>query len=247
LALLFRLSLAGTPGFMADASLEQVRIANSANVTLDVNNASHYYSSMTIKSLKRPDTEALFKLQRVSRFLSIERPALRKFKQLDVARRIDDTRAPPGIVWKPSKAIGEVSGACGSTTSFGFVFVGTTDRRTWRLRTIPDGESPMRKKLKAVAPGEMLAEEFLKPLGMSNYRLAKEIGVPAQRIGDIIAGKRAITADTDLRLCRFFGLSDGWWLQRQAEYDTEVARRALQKALAKIKPWPQRPKHAAST
>lgn len=50
----------------------------------------------------------------------------------------------------------------------------------------------------------MLAEEFLKPLGMSNYRLAKEIGVPAQRIGEILAGKRAITADTDLRLCRFF-------------------------------------------
>jgi len=56
----------------------------------------------------------------------------------------------------------------------------------------------------------MLAEEFLKPLGMSNYRLAKEIGVPAQRIGEIVAGTRAITADTDLRLRRFFGLSDGW-------------------------------------
>lgn len=57
-------------------------------------------------------------------------------------------------------------------------------------------------------PGEMLAEEWLKPLGMSNYRLAKEIGVPAERIGEIVAGKRAITADTDRRLCRFFGLSD---------------------------------------
>lgn len=105
----------------------------------------------------------------------------------------------------------------------------------------------MRKKLKPVAPGEMLADEFLKPLGMSNYRLAKEICVPAQRIGDIIAGKRAITADTDLRLCRFFGLTDGWWLQRQVDDDTEVACRALQKTLAKVQPWPQRPKRAAST
>jgi addiction module HigA family antidote len=62
----------------------------------------------------------------------------------------------------------------------------------------------MSRKLKPVSPGEMLAEEFLKPLGMSNYRLAKEIGVPAQRIGDILARKRAnITADTDLRLCGF--------------------------------------------
>jgi addiction module HigA family antidote len=71
---------------------------------------------------------------------------------------------------------------------------------------------------------------------MSNYRLAKEIGVPAQRIGDIVAGKRAITADTDLRLCRFFRLSDGWWLRLQADYDTEVAKASLAKALARIKP-----------
>jgi len=86
-------------------------------------------------------------------------------------------------------------------------------------------------------PGEMLVEEFLKPLGMSNYRLAKEIGVPAQRIGEIVAGKRAITADTDLRLCRFFGLSDGWWLRLQADFDTEVAKATLAKTLAKIRPW----------
>ena len=95
----------------------------------------------------------------------------------------------------------------------------------------------MTRKIKPVAPGEMLAEEFLAPLRMSNYRLAKEIGVPPQRIGEILAGRRAITADTDLRLCRFFGLSDGWWLRLQADYDTAVARAALAKVLAKIKPW----------
>jgi addiction module HigA family antidote len=83
----------------------------------------------------------------------------------------------------------------------------------------------MTRKLKPVSPGEMLAEEFLK------------IGVPAQRIGEIVAGKRAITADTDLRLCRFFGLSDGWWLRLQADYDTEVAKASLAKTLAKIRPW----------
>jgi antitoxin HigA-1 len=94
----------------------------------------------------------------------------------------------------------------------------------------------MSERLAPVSPGEMLAEEFLKPLGMSNYRLAKEIGVPAQRIGEIIAGRRGVTADTDLRLCRFFGLSDGWWLRLQADYDTEIARHALAETLAKIKP-----------
>ena len=93
------------------------------------------------------------------------------------------------------------------------------------------------KKLAPVSPGEMLLEEYLKPLGISQYRLAKEIGVPAQRIGEIVAGRRAITADTDLRLCRFFGLSDGWWLRGQARYDTECAKDALVDALKSIKPW----------
>lgn len=55
--------------------------------------------------------------------------------------------------------------------------------------------------------------------------------------GEILAGRRAITADTDLRMCRFFGLSDGWWLRLQADYDTEVAKATLAKSLAKIKPW----------
>ena len=87
-----------------------------------------------------------------------------------------------------------------------------------------------------VSPGEMLEEEFLKPLGLTKYRLAKDIGVPPQRIGDIVAGKRAITADTDLRLCKYFGLSDGWWLRGQANYDTAIARESLKKVLKKITP-----------
>lgn len=85
-----------------------------------------------------------------------------------------------------------------------------------------------------VSPGEMLEEEFLKPLGLTKYRLAKDIGVPAQRIGEIVSGKRAVTADTDLRLCRYFGLSDGWWLRGQVAYDTAIAKVALHKELANI-------------
>ena len=85
-----------------------------------------------------------------------------------------------------------------------------------------------------VSPGEMLEEEFLKPLGLTKYRLAKDIGVPAQRIGEIVSGKRAVTADTDLRLCRYFGLSDGWWLRGQAAYDTAIAKEAVQEELAAI-------------
>lgn len=81
----------------------------------------------------------------------------------------------------------------------------------------------MRRKLRPVSPGEMLAHEFLEPLVMSMYRLAKEIGVPPQRIRDIVAGKRSIAADTDLRLCEFFGLSNGWWLRLHADDNTAVA------------------------
>lgn len=94
----------------------------------------------------------------------------------------------------------------------------------------------MTRTIAPVSPGEMLAEEFLAPLGMSKYRLAKSIGVPAQRIGDIVAGKRAITADTDLRLCRLFGQSDGWWLRLQADYDTRLAKAKLAGELKKIVP-----------
>ncbi len=101
------------------------------------------------------------------------------------------------------------------------------------------------RKLKPVTPGELLLEEFLKPMGISHYRLAKEISVPAQRIGDIVAGKRAITADTDLRLCRFFGLTNSYWLRAQAAHDTEVAERAMGAILGKIKPWPSAEAHGS--
>jgi antitoxin HigA-1 len=94
----------------------------------------------------------------------------------------------------------------------------------------------MPKIIAPVSPGEMLEEEFLKPLSLTKYRLAKSIGVPAQRIGEIVAGRRAITADTDLRLCKFFGLSEGWWLRLQGSYDTALTRRKIGKALEKIVP-----------
>lgn len=92
-------------------------------------------------------------------------------------------------------------------------------------------------KLEPITPGELLREEFLKPMGISQYRLAKEIAVPPQRISEIVAGKRTITADTDLRLCRFLGLSKGYWLRAQAAHDTEVAEEKLAESLKRITPW----------
>jgi addiction module HigA family antidote len=93
------------------------------------------------------------------------------------------------------------------------------------------------RKLKPITPGEILLEEFLKPMGVSQYRLAKEIGVPPQRIGEIVAGRRTITADTDLRLAKFFNLSNGYWLRAQAAYDTEIAEHKLRPVLKKIRSW----------
>lgn len=96
------------------------------------------------------------------------------------------------------------------------------------------------RKIRPVTPGELLLEEFLKPLGITQYRLAKEIGVPQRRIGEIVAGRRAITADTDLRLAQYFGLSDGYWLRAQAHYDTQTARKAMVQTLARIRPFAAR-------
>lgn len=86
-------------------------------------------------------------------------------------------------------------------------------------------------------PGEILLEEFLKPMGLTQYRLAKEIGVPQRRIGEIIAGKRAITTNTGLRLSRFFGLSDGFWERLQIDYDLATAKHEMAETLNKIKPY----------
>ena len=91
----------------------------------------------------------------------------------------------------------------------------------------------MTKKLDPIHPGEILLEEFLKPLDLSQYRLAKEISVSPRRINEIVHGKRAVSADTALRLSRFFGTTDRFWLNIQAGYDLEVEKDRLGKRLEK--------------
>ena len=81
-------------------------------------------------------------------------------------------------------------------------------------------------RLPSIHPGEVLREDFMVPLGLSQYRLAKELGVPVMRISQIVRGQRAITADTALRLARYFGTSAELWLRLQARYDLEVAEAA---------------------
>lgn len=86
-------------------------------------------------------------------------------------------------------------------------------------------------------PGEILEEEFLKPFGITHYRLAKEIGVQQRRVDEIVNGTRAITPDTALRLSRFFGLSDGFWINMQAGYDMRIAKEEMIDVLKDIEPF----------
>ena len=83
------------------------------------------------------------------------------------------------------------------------------------------------QRLPPIHPGEVLLEEFLRPMGISQYRLAKDISVPSRRINEIVKGKRGITPDTALRLSRFFGLSERFWINLQTRYDLEVEREHL--------------------
>ena len=88
-------------------------------------------------------------------------------------------------------------------------------------------------KLDPIHPGEILLEEFLKPMGISQYRLAKDISVPPRRINEIVHGKRRVSANTALRLERYFGLSEGFWLRLQARYDLEVEKDRFNERLEK--------------
>lgn len=93
--------------------------------------------------------------------------------------------------------------------------------------------SPRAARFSPVHPGEVLLEEFLKPLGLSQYRVAKDTSVPPRRINEIVHGQRAITADTALRLARYFGTSERFWMNLQSRYDLEVQKDNLRGRLSK--------------
>ena len=112
------------------------------------------------------------------------------------------------------------------------------------LRNIDFSDVTTGNAIKSATPGQILKTEFLDPMEITQYRLAKSIDVPPQRIGAIISHGRAITADTDLRLCHFFKLSDGFFLRLQAQHDLEVARADMGNALEHL-PYYEEVLHAA--
>lgn len=108
----------------------------------------------------------------------------------------------------------------------------TEELANMNFSDVADGE-----KLSPVTPGEILLEEYLLPMRITQYRLAKAIGVPQRRKGEIITGKRGITIDTALRLSRYFGMSDGFWIGLQIDYDSARAKQMMGDALADIHPY----------
>ena len=141
--------------------------------------------------------------------------------------RVDGGRALKGL---GGAFLGEDNAACvlrraGASALFGRTEVLRMSRSSTTTKVIPNP-----------TPGEMLLAEFIEPMGLSQNGLARAIGVPPRRINEIVLGKRSITADTDLRLARFFGLSEGFWLGVQADYDLMERRRQIGAELQAITP-----------
>ena len=165
----------------------------------------------------------------------VQRIGLRKLAYPDRAKTLVDLREPPEINLSNYAAAGQGNGRSGSMTSGEFVFDG---RMVMRRMLNPSTTTKVRKPdlLPIPTPGEILLEDFLKPAGLSQNALARAIGVPPRRINEIVLGKRAITADTDLRLARYYRISEGIFLGLQADYELRMQRRALGNKLDFIKP-----------
>jgi addiction module HigA family antidote len=160
----------------------------------------------------------------------------RKLAMLDAAKTLDDLRSPPGNRCEALRVTVLDSTPSESTTSIGSASDGRNlGRRLSRPSTITERVNLMKNAMRPVHPGEVLRCEFLEPLGMSCNSLATAIGVPANRITQIVAGKRDVTADTALRLARVFGTTAEFWLNLQQAHDLREAEHKSRVALKKIR------------
>jgi addiction module HigA family antidote len=172
----------------------------------------------------------------VRRFVSIEAVARRKLVQLHAAATLDFLRVPPGNRSKRSRATVPASTASASTTSSACVFIGRTATRSMSKLSIVTEEPNMAPKLPPIHPGEILREEFMAPFGLSSTALANAIGVTPARVNEIVRERRGISADTALRLARYFGTDAQSWMNLQKNYELETARRELGRSLERIQP-----------
>ena len=176
-----------------------------------------------IRTYRDRDTERLAGRQRVKKWSpDLSKAALRKLRMLDAAEELADLRVPPGNRLERLKGdrAGQYSIRINDQWRVCFRFEGGN---AYDVELVDYHEEVKRMtKLPPVHPGEVLLEEFLAPVGLSQYRLAKDISVPPRRINEIVHGKRAVTADTALRLARYFGTTPRFWLNLQGQYDLDT-------------------------
>src|SRR4029453_16177451 len=139
----------------------------------------------------------------------------------------------PATGWKRSRPTGRASTAFASTTSGGSASYGPPEDQRMSKSSTTTAKRPL---LRNPHPGEILAAEFMRPMSLTQNALARALGVPPRRINEIVLGKRAVTADSDLRLARYFGMSEGFFLQLQTDYKLMARRRLIADQLKAIRP-----------
>ena len=193
-----------------------------------------------LRSFADKDTERVWRRECSRRpDQTTQRAALRKLVILDAAETLDDVRIPPGN--RPEKLHGDRAGRYSIRINqqwricFRWTAAGPEDIEIVGYHQ-RGGHDMGITAMAPVHPGEVLAEEYLAPLGVTQHKLAVAIGVPPRRINEIVHGTRRITADTALRLARYFGTSERFWMNLQGRYDLEVERDRLAGELDRIRP-----------
>src|SRR5450759_2863170 len=191
-----------------------------------------------IRSFKDKDTEAIFNGKFVRRIPKQVAPlAARKLNQVHAAGCLEDLRIPPGNRLEALKGDRKGQHSIRINDQAHLLALDVSGAGCRRDRGLSLARSNMgRRDFTPIHPGEVLLHDFMEPMGISQYRVAKEISVPPRRINQIVHGERAISADTALRLSRYFGLSDQYWLNLQSLYDLQVAKEQLQETLDSIEP-----------
>jgi addiction module HigA family antidote len=165
--------------------------------------------------------------------VDIQNAALRKLRLLNQARVLGDLRVPPGNRLEALRADRQGQHSIRINDHGGFALFGMRKDRHMSKSSTTTSKSGL---LHNPRPGEILQQEFLKPMGLSQNALARAVHVAPRRINEIVLGKRVITADTDLRLARYFGLSEGFFLGLQMDYDLMQRRREIGRDLKTIRP-----------
>jgi addiction module HigA family antidote len=200
-----------------------------------------------IRSFRNKDTCAVF----LGKFVKgldaqIQQRAREKLRYLDSAADLRDLMVPPANQLERLKGTVKASTAFGSINSGVSVLNGKTGTRSmWRSlittkRHVKELEVMATKKLRPVHPGDILLHDFMQPLKLSSYKLAKELGVTAPTVNEIVRRRRAVTAEMALRFSRYFGTSAQLWQNLQSQYDLEIANRKIGKQVErKIQPLPR--------